>query len=987
MKKKLLSLLLLIVMFFGIVPTSIFNAVYEEPKTVEAVDHTGGYIYFLKPSTWTASKVMMFIGHNSYTSVYDMTKVSNTDNLYRYTMPSWGGATYIAFANAASLWGSGSWGPDNRKNAPHYTNVYNNYKFNSGSYYVWKPSGTGNNAGISVANNNYGLAGTNLTTKANVYSSSHSAMSTYNSNANAGTVSVSGYYMSNSSTASSRSKVSSTSALTYASTTLAIGSTATFEATVKEGYEFIGWSTSDKEANIVSSDTKYTYSFDITYGSKTMYALFKPKSYTITLDPGDNCSVDKSSVPVIYQGSYSLPTPTNPDKSYIFTGWYTENNELFSNNGTYTKTSSISLHAKWEQLDSCTVTLISFGEIIKTFTAFENNLYTLNNEADVLNSLSKKGYIFKGWWTAETGGTEIKPEETKVPNNPSNHSLYAHWEATNYKIKYNGLEGATDVPSNNSYTIETETFEILKPFKEYYTFLGWSGTGINGYTNTITINKGSTGDREFTANWEQKVTIYFDFSGVKNWYGDGDGNAKTESSKAYYPFIYFYSGNNSIGWSYSDSTHQVDSYTLFEDLGNNLFKYEIDFLDAKLANLQEIETFIFGFYYDYDDNSQTHQNPLQTENISFPISYRDNGKEYRVIYDDITASDWNQSSRLINFTIGEVVNVQYFNGNELMLQEEPIRDRRLTYNSGTYFQEKEGYKLEGWYTEEGNRFSKDYDLTTASGDLKLYANYVEAHDYYIYVDAKDMNWDKTHFYVYKWNEYFRNHNNSWPGVQTDITYLENGIYKVFVDAEKSFDKLIFCDTSAYDFTNNTGDVPQTEDIIMSPLNSYYIISPETTTNSMGKTVYKIIYEQSLTNFLNAQKNLSYEDGSAFRFACGLQNYTDLVKSGKEFGFKFIFIKDNQSYVGYWNFDPNNKLDCIRYVDELYEAGVEINGNTYTGFYALTLTDSITFNYDNYDQIIVVGCYRDKDGTTQVIKAVEFNILSSGDDIYLYELER
>ena len=34
-----------------------------------AVDHTGGYVYFLKPSTWTGSKVMMFIGHKDRKSV------------------------------------------------------------------------------------------------------------------------------------------------------------------------------------------------------------------------------------------------------------------------------------------------------------------------------------------------------------------------------------------------------------------------------------------------------------------------------------------------------------------------------------------------------------------------------------------------------------------------------------------------------------------------------------------------------------------------------------------------------------------------------------------------------------------------------------------------------------------------------------------------------------------------------------------------------
>ena len=159
-----------------------------------SVDHSGGYIYFLKPSTWTESKVMMFIGKNDYTSVYEMTKVSDTDNLYRYTCPFWSGATYVAFVNASYVWESGNWGPSNRTNAPHYTNVYNDYKFNRDSYYVCVPESTSNDAGLSI-NYKSSADNLNLTARADVYSTTADG-TTYSSNAKAGTVSVSGFYMS-----------------------------------------------------------------------------------------------------------------------------------------------------------------------------------------------------------------------------------------------------------------------------------------------------------------------------------------------------------------------------------------------------------------------------------------------------------------------------------------------------------------------------------------------------------------------------------------------------------------------------------------------------------------------------------------------------------------------------------------------------------------------------------------------------------------------
>ena len=253
--------------------------IFGVSKAWGAMDHTGGYIYFLKPSTWTESKVMMFIGHNSYTSVYEMTKVTNTDNLYRYTMPSWGGATYVAFANASSVWGSGNWGPSNRTNAPHYTNVYNNYRFDSGSYYVVVPANTSNNAGITI-NYKSSASNLNLTTQADVYGSTDGG-STYASMAAAGTVSVSGYYMSSYNTAKERTAVSSTASQAYASTTLAPGSTATFNATASTGYEFEGWYDAATGGSQLSTNSTYTFKYDISYTGKTVYARFKAKQYTV----------------------------------------------------------------------------------------------------------------------------------------------------------------------------------------------------------------------------------------------------------------------------------------------------------------------------------------------------------------------------------------------------------------------------------------------------------------------------------------------------------------------------------------------------------------------------------------------------------------------------------------------------------------------------------------------------------------------------------
>lgn len=86
-----------------------------------------------------------------------------------------------------------------------------------------------------------------------------------------------------------------------------------------------------------------------------------------------------------------------------------------------------------------------------------------------------------------------------------------------YTITYN-LDGGT-ASNPLTYTIETETFTLSNPIKAGYTFTGWSGTGLEGLDNmNVTIAKGSTGERSYTAHWTSAI-------GDTN--GDWNGHAAT----------------------------------------------------------------------------------------------------------------------------------------------------------------------------------------------------------------------------------------------------------------------------------------------------------------------------------------------------------------------------------------------------------------------------------------------------------------------------
>ena len=81
-----------------------------------------------------------------------------------------------------------------------------------------------------------------------------------------------------------------------------------------------------------------------------------------------------------------------------------------------------------------------------------------------------------------------------------------------YTITYN-LDGgnlAEGVSNPVEYGEASETFKLVNPTRTGYTFIGWTGTGLDGATTEVTITKGSTGNRSYKANWsENPPNTYF----------------------------------------------------------------------------------------------------------------------------------------------------------------------------------------------------------------------------------------------------------------------------------------------------------------------------------------------------------------------------------------------------------------------------------------------------------------------------------------------
>ncbi len=110
----------------------------------------GGRIYFDNSLTqWNDEHIMLLVGKDNYTAVYEFTQ--NGSEIY-CTLPSgWSDATYMAVIGASDTWGTGNFGPDNRKVAPHYTGRYTaGLTSSAGQWYKLTPSGKENNSTLSL---------------------------------------------------------------------------------------------------------------------------------------------------------------------------------------------------------------------------------------------------------------------------------------------------------------------------------------------------------------------------------------------------------------------------------------------------------------------------------------------------------------------------------------------------------------------------------------------------------------------------------------------------------------------------------------------------------------------------------------------------------------------------------------------------------------------------------------------------------------------
>ena len=262
----------------------------------------------------------------------------------------------------------------------------------------------------------------------------------------------------------------------------------------RAGYAFSGWAT-ERNGDVVYADkANYTMS---TAGEYTLYAVWSVVEYTISYDLSGGSLEGVNPAVYTVESAFTL---TNPIRGgYTFAGW--TGTDLAEPTLAVTvvqgNVGNREYKAVWEAKTNKVIFHANGGEGEMSVQGIKTD------EATVLsaNLFTRKGYSFIGWATSENGEVAYNDGENYIMGTQPEYNLYAVWKIIEYSIAYT-LNGGAISENPEIFTVMTPEFTLNNPVREGYTFIGWSGTGIDGLLMTVTIPANSTGDREYAANWQ-----------------------------------------------------------------------------------------------------------------------------------------------------------------------------------------------------------------------------------------------------------------------------------------------------------------------------------------------------------------------------------------------------------------------------------------------------------------------------------------------------
>jgi len=407
----------------------------------------------------------------------------------------------------------------------------------------------------------------------------------------------------------------------------------------------------------------------------------------------------------ITHGEKASEPPAPTKVGYTFEGWYTDDERTnqydFTNN---VITANTTLYAKWKPVGYTVNFEVNGGSLVL------NQTVAHGEKAIVPPVPTKVGYTFEGWYTDDEG-----TEQYDFTNNviTANTTLYAKWEPLKYTVSFE-VGGGSVVPSQTVAHGKKATVPTT-PTKVGYTFEGWytDDEGTNQYdfsTNVITANT------TIYAKWKSlKYTVSFEVSG-----GSAVPNQTVaHGEKATVPPAPTKAGYTFEGW-YTD-----DEGTEQYDFTNNVITANTT-LYAKWKPLKYTVSFEVGGGSVVSSQTVAHGEkatvpPAPTKaGYTFEGWYTDDERTNQYDFTDnvITANTtlyakWKLDTYTVNFEV---------NGGSLVPNQTVAHGEKVS--KPTSAPTKAGYTFEGWYTSSTLDKLFDFNSSSITRNVTIYAKWV-----------------------------------------------------------------------------------------------------------------------------------------------------------------------------------------------------------------------------------------------------------------------
>ncbi len=264
--------------------------------------------------------------------------------------------------------------------------------------------------------------------------------------------------------------------------------TATYELkdAVRKGWKFLGWFNS-QGTQVKTIETG-------TYGDISLTARFSIETYDVKFNNIDGAT-NPNEVATYDVNSDTIELQEATKEHYIFDGWYTQDGTDDDNWGKKVTqiaggdTGDVVLYAKW--------TPESYSISYENATVAENPnrtaKYCVETPTIKIADATREGWTFLGWY--DEGGNKV----TEIKEGSfGDVVLTARWSIDVHKITYDNVEGADNLNTKTTFTIDDDTIVLQPATKNGYVFDGWCTP--EGFV-VEQIESGTNADVQLVASW------------------------------------------------------------------------------------------------------------------------------------------------------------------------------------------------------------------------------------------------------------------------------------------------------------------------------------------------------------------------------------------------------------------------------------------------------------------------------------------------------